>query len=132
MLQLYLYLLRNYESLIINGDGSSDFTHIDNIIHINMLALKTDSSEALNQIYNGAGGENISVLEMEKLISKKLAQYDPSILKIEPIFGPYRKGDIKHSLACIEKAGRLLGYKPVCSFTQGLEKTIEWYWKNMK
>lgn len=134
VIPLFIKKLRNHESPIINGDGSNsrDFTYIDNIIHINMLALETNNYKALNQIYNGAGGEEISILELEKLISKILAQYDPSISMIEPIFGPYRIGDIKHSMACTEKAGRLLGYKPVSSFSQGLEKTIEWYWKNMK
>lgn len=134
VIPLFIKKLKNHESPIIYGDGnnSRDFTHIDNIIHINMLALETENPEALNQIYNGAGGENISVLEMEKLISKILMRYDPSILKIEAMFGPCRKGDIKHSLASIEKADRLLGYKPVCNFTQDLEKTIEWYWRNIK
>lgn len=134
VIPLFIKKLRNHESPIINGDGSNsrDFTYIDNIVHINILALETDNPDALNQIYNGAGGENTSVLEVEKLISTKLTRYDPLIAAINPVFGPYRIGDIKHSMASIEKAGKLLGYKPVVNFKDGLEKTIEWYCRYME
>lgn len=66
VIPLFIKKLLKHEQPIINGDGSnsSDFTYIDNIIHINMLALETLSPKAFNQIYNGAGGDNTSVLEL--------------------------------------------------------------------
>ena len=134
VIPLFIKKLLKHEQPIINGDGSNsrDFTYIDNIIHINMLALETLSPKAFNQIYNGAGGENTSVLELEQLITKNLSVYDNCIDCIVPIFGPNRIGDIKHSKASISKAKELLGYNPVCTFEDGLKKTIYWYLTNLK
>lgn len=134
VIPLFIKKLLKHEQPIINGDGSNsrDFTYIDNIIHINMLALETLSPKAFNQIYNGAGGENTSVLELEQLITKKLSAYDNCIGCIAPIFGPNRIGDIRHSKASISKAKELLGYNPVCTFEDGLKKTIYWYLTNLK
>ena len=134
VIPLFIKKLLKHEQPIINGDGSNsrDFTYIDNIIHINMLALDTLSPKAFNQIYNGAGGENTSVLELEQLITKNLSVYDNCIDCIVPIFGPNRIGDIKHSKASISKARELLGYTPVCTFEDGLKKTIYWYLTNLK
>ena len=134
VIPLFIKKLLKHEQPIINGDGSNsrDFTYIDNIIHINMLALETLSSKAFNQIYNGAGGENTSVLELEQLITKNLSAYDNCIDCIVPIFGPNRIGDVKHSKASISKAKELLGYTPVCTFEDGLKKTIYWYLTNLK
>lgn len=125
----FIKKLQNYERPIINGDGSNsrDFTYIDNIIHINMLAIETQNPEALNQIYNGACGESISIIDLERLIAKFLSKHDPSISAIKPIFGPRRAGDVRHSLASIDKASKLLEYEPVCDFLKGLEATVEWY-----
>ena len=134
VIPLFIKKILKHEQPIINGDGSNsrDFTYIDNIIHINMLALETLSPKAFNQIYNGAGGENTSVLELEQLITKNLSAYDNCIDCIVPIFGPNRIGDIKHSKASISKARELLGYTPVCTFEDGLKKTIYWYLTNLK
>lgn len=134
VIPLFIKKILKHERPIINGDGSNsrDFTYIDNIIHINMLALETLSPKAFNQIYNGAGGENTSVLELEQLITKNLLAYDNYIDCIVPIFGPNRIGDIKHSKASISKAKELLGYTPVCTFEDGLKKTIYWYLTNLK
>lgn len=134
VIPLFIKKILKHEQPIINGDGSNsrDFTYIDNIIHINMLALETLSPKAFNQIYNGAGGENTSVLELEQLITKNLSVYDNCIDCIVPIFGPNRIGDIKHSKASISKAKELLGYTPVCTFEDGLKKTIYWYLTNLK
>ena len=134
VIPLFIKKILKHEQPIINGDGSNsrDFTYIDNIIHINMLALETLSPKAFNQIYNGAGGENTSVLELEQLITKNLSAYDNCIDCIVPIFGPNRIGDIKHSKASISKAKKLLGYTPVCTFEDGLKKTIYWYLTNLK
>lgn len=134
VIPLFIKKILKHEQPIINGDGSNsrDFTYIDNIIHINMLALETLSPKAFNQIYNGAGGENTSVLELEQLITKNLSAYDNCIDCIVPIFGPNRIGDVKHSKASISKARELLGYTPVCTFEDGLKKTIYWYLTNLK
>ena len=57
-----------------------------------------------------------------------LSQYDSNLSSIKSVHGPNRKGDIPHSLASIEKAQRLLDYKPLFSLKSGLEATVKWYW----
>ena len=122
------------EAPTINGDGSfsRDFTYIDNVLQMNYLAMTTTKAEAINQVYNTAVGDRVSLLEMTNQIKKGLTHYDPSIADIELIFGPFREGDIPHSQASIEKAKKLLGYQPSHNFQQGLESSLAWYYKNQK
>lgn len=123
-----------YESPVINGDGthSRDFTYIDNVIQANLCALATDNKAALNQVYNVAYGERTSLNEMVQALQKHLAAYDAKIATVKIIYGPERFGDVPHSLASIEKAKTLLGYKPQFSFDQGLQEALKWYWENLK
>ena len=121
------------ESPKINGDGSfsRDFTYIDNVIQMNYLAMLSDNSSAINQVFNTAVGERITILEMAKLIREGLSQYDPSIAQTNIIFGPDRDGDIPHSKASIEKARNLLNYKPTHDFQRGLKESLTWYYNNL-
>ncbi|MDB4773216.1 SDR family oxidoreductase [Flavobacteriaceae bacterium] len=122
------------ESPQINGDGSfsRDFTYIDNVIQMNHLAITTKNSRAINQIYNTAVGDRVTILEMTKLIREGLSQFDSSIRKIEIKFGPDRNGDIPHSQASIKKAQNLLNYNPTHTFEKGLKESLTWYHKNLK
>lgn len=130
VIPLFIKQFISHRCPIINGDGqnSRDFTYIDNVIHMNMLAMESNSKEAVNQIYNTAGGERTTINELVEQMRSMLIKYDLSIKNVKQIYGPARSGDIPHSLACIEKAHHMLGYKPVVSFCEGLRKTIEWYW----
>ena len=121
------------ESPVINGDGSfsRDFTYIDNVIQMNRLALTTKNKEALNQVYNVAFGDSSTLNELFHELRKNLAEFDPEIGTLEPIYGPNRAGDIPHSLASIDKAKRLLGYDPQFSLKSGLKETVKWYWDNV-
>jgi len=125
----FIHQLLNAESPIINGDGltSRDFTYIDNVIQINQLAALTHNPAAINQVYNVAYGENTSLNEMVALLKSLLAEKNPYIADIEVIYGPERAGDVKHSLANIDKARDLLGYSPEMNFKNGLAKTVAWY-----
>jgi UDP-N-acetylglucosamine 4-epimerase len=121
------------EQPIINGDGSfsRDFTYIDNVIQINKLALFTDKKEALNEVYNVAFGESSTLNELFFEIRNNLAKFDEKIGELEPNYGPFRKGDIPHSLASIDKAKLLLGYEPNYSLKDGLKETVKWYYENV-
>lgn len=114
---------------IINGDGSysRDFTYIDNVVQINLLAMETQTPEALNTVYNVACGDRTAILELAAAIKAELIKCYPELEKIEITHGPNREGDIPHSLASIDKASKLLGYKPKFDFAKGLERAIEWY-----
>ena len=67
---------------------------------------------------------------LSETIKSILSKYDPHILNINPIYDDARIGEIKHSIANIEKANILLGYSPTYSFYEGLCATIDWYWNN--
>jgi UDP-N-acetylglucosamine 4-epimerase len=124
-------LLINKESPIINGDGSfsRDFTYIDNVLQINLLALTTDNEKAINEVYNVAFGESSTLNQLFEEIKTNLIHYIPNIKEIKPVYGPFRAGDIPHSLASIDKAKRLLGYNPEFSLSGGLKHTIKWYYE---
>lgn len=124
----------NYESPIINGDGtySRDFTYIDNVIQMNMRAITTTNKEALNQVYNTAVGDRTTITSMAEDLRSFLSKYDKKIEKVEILHGPNRAGDIPHSLASIDKAKTKLAYVPTHRFSEGLQKAVEWYWENLK
>lgn len=107
----------------INGDGtySRDFTYVDNAVKANLLALFTDRKEAINQVYNIACGEQTNLNELWSYICEVLQ------VKLEPVHGPKRSGDIPHSLADVSKGKELLGYDPAVSVKQGLAKAANWY-----
>jgi UDP-N-acetylglucosamine 4-epimerase len=125
--------LMNYESPVINGDGSysRDFTYIDNVIQMNHLAATTDNPAAIGQVFNTAVGDRTTLLELTELLKKHLSKHDPKIAEVEIVHGPNRKGDIPHSLASVEKAKQLLGYEPTHRLEEGLEEAVVWYQQNL-
>jgi UDP-N-acetylglucosamine 4-epimerase len=130
----FVMQLMNEESPIINGDGnySRDFTYIDNVIQMNVLAMLTENPEAINTVYNTAFGDRTTLNDLMASLKKYLSVYNPKIADIKTIYGLNRAGDIPHSLASIDKAKTLLGYNPEFSMQQGLEQAVSWYWENLK
>jgi len=126
--------LIKHESPTINGDGSfsRDFTHIKNVIKINLLSLTTNNNKALSQVYNTAVGERTTILELFETIKELLSNYDPKIKNIEVNFGKEMVGDIPHSLASIDKAKKFLKYQPEINTIDGLTETVDWFYKNLK
>ena len=133
VIPLFVKKLLSHESPMINGDGlySRDFTYIDNVLQANHLAALTEDKSAINQIYNVAHGERTNLNELFEMIKQLTGKSDSLILGIKPFHGPERAGDIPHSQASIEKAQRLLGYKPTHSVREGMEEAIEWYRHNL-
>ncbi len=123
-----------HESPVINGDGmySRDFTYIDNVVHMNELAMLSNNPEAINTVYNTAFGDRTTLKELVGYLKEFLSEYDNAIKSVEVIHGPQRAGDIPHSLASIDKAKRLLDYNPKFSIRQGLQEAVAWYWDNLK
>lgn len=111
------------KSVVINGDGetSRDFTYVANALLANDLALFTDNNQALNQVYNVACGDQVTLNQMVTYL-REITGKD-----IHQTYGPERKGDVKHSRAAIDKIGSLLGYKPEVYFAEGLAKVWSWY-----
>jgi len=133
VIPLFVKQLMKYKSPVINGDGtfSRDFTYIDNVIQMNILALTTQNKEALNQVYNTAVGDRTTLIELVNYLKEYLTKYDPKIKTVQIIHGPKRIGDIPHSLASIEKAKSLLSYQPSHTINKGLKEAVDWYWKNL-
>lgn len=131
---LFVKKFMNHEAPNINGDGeySRDFTYIDNVVQMNMLAITTLNPEAVNQIYNTAYGERTTLNQLVSYLREYLSEFDPAIADVEPTHGLNRAGDIPHSLASIDKAKSLLGYAPKYSMKQGLKQAVKWYWENLK
>src|SRR5690606_17799115 len=122
----FIKQLINDEHPTINGDGkqSRDFTYIENVIEANLKACKA-SNEAAGQAYNIAYGGRDYLIDMYNHLLNVLDK------DIQPIFGPERKGDIRHSNADISKAKKLLDFNPDWSFDLGIREAIEWYKENL-
>lgn len=123
----------NKEEVFIYGSGetSRDFCHIDNVIQANILAACTQNEAAINQVYNVACGERISLNELFNLIKSNVVKYSLEAENCHPVYRDFRQGDVLHSLADINKAECLLGYKTIHTVHAGLEKAAGWYAENL-
>jgi len=126
VIPLFIKALLDEKPPIINGSGDSsrDFTFVEDVVQANLLAMFTDDRNALNQVYNIAKGEQTTLNELFDILKEISGK------NINSVHGPERSGDIKHSLADVSKAKRLLGYDPATSPVEGLRKTFDWYKKN--
>lgn len=117
------------EAIYINGDGktSRDFCYVANAVQANLLAAMAKDEKASNQIYNVAVGDRTELLSLFYEIRDILATNRPQLLDRQPIFRDFRSGDVRHSLANIEKATVLLGYEPSHRITAGLKEAVDWY-----
>lgn len=122
----FIKQLMHGERPTINGDGkqSRDFTYIENVIEANLKACMAPH-EAAGQAYNIAFGGREYLIDIYYGLTKALG------VDVEPVFGPDRAGDIKHSNADISKAKTMLGYEPEWSFERGIQAAIEWYKGNL-
>jgi UDP-N-acetylglucosamine 4-epimerase len=128
VIPLFIKSVLNNEPPTINGDGkhSRDFTYVDNAVQANVCALFTQNPEALNEVYNIACGEQTTLNELLEIL-KSIAGSD-----LTALYGNERSGDVRHSLADISKAQRLLSYNPSVKIKEGLSKTFEWYKEHHK
>ena len=123
----FIKMLLHGEAPTINGDGrqSRDFTYIDNVIEANLKACLA-SSDAGGEAFNIAYGGREYLIDIYYYLCKALG------VTIEPIFGPDRAGDIKHSNADISKARAMIDYDPDYDFESGIKLAIDWYKENLK
>lgn len=117
---------------VINGDGETtrDFCYIANVVQANLLAGMTVSEDAINHIYNVAFGESTSLNVLHGLLADSLLTHHPDLSISTPLYGDYRVGDVRHSLADIGKAQQKLAYAPTHNVRAGLTEAIDWYVKN--
>ncbi len=113
--------------VVINGDGetSRDFSYVENAVQANLLAAVA-SEDAKNEIYNMAAGARTTLNDLYRLLSDSLSRLGVSGF-IDPVYKDFRVGDVRHSLADISKAQRMLGFTPTHSVELGVTLTTDWY-----
>ena len=127
----FINLLLEHKQPTIYGDGkqSRDFTFVKNVVNANLLAGDAQLIENKHEHINVACNESIDLTSLTNEIIQSLAKYDPAIASIQPAYADARKGDIRDSMASIEKAKRILGYSPKIFVKEGVEKTTEWFFQ---
>ncbi len=118
------------ERCTIHGDGSTsrDFCYVANVVQANVLAALSEQPQGTQRICNIAVGRRTSLTELHDLIRDGLLALDPTlpIAGQQPHYGPFRPGDIQHSLADTHEATTLLGYAPTHTVADGLRATLAW------
>lgn len=114
-------------TITINGDGetSRDFCYVDNAVQANLRAALAQLSEE-SQVVNVAVGQRTTLNELFAMIRAELGNYQIAY-RLEPVHGDFRPGDVRHSLASIDKGRDLLGYAPTHTIATGLAKAMPWY-----
>ncbi|AUL69747.1 NAD-dependent epimerase/dehydratase family protein [Escherichia coli] len=127
----WILSILNGDDLYINGDGntSRDFCYIDNVVQANLLAALANDN-VKNNIFNIAYGQQTSLNKLFKYITVALSNEGVEYKK-QPIFKEFRLGDVRHSLANIDKAKIMLGYEPCYNINQGIKFAIKWYINNL-
>lgn len=106
-----------------DGEQSRDFTYIDNVIEANLRAARAEKT--CGDVVNIACGDAVTINQIISMINEIVGK------SVKSKYVDSRAGDVKHSLADISLAKKLIGYEPVIEFRQGLEKAIDWYSKNL-
>ena len=129
--QWFAGLMRG-EQVFVNGDGetSRDFCHIDNVVQANILAAFAPA-EARNMVYNIAFGQRTTLNELFALIREEAARHKPEAAAVTAVYRDFRSGDVRHSLADISRAGKLLGFDPAIDVRRGLRLAGDWYAANL-
>jgi UDP-N-acetylglucosamine 4-epimerase len=119
------------EACTIMGDGetSRDFIYIDDVVQANLLAATVDDVSATGQVYNVACGKKTTLNELHDIIREKTRE-KRGVNAPEPIYGEFRPGDIRHSVADISKIRHTLGFAPTRSVAEGIGEAMGWYLAN--
>ena len=110
------------ESPTIDGDGEQtrDFTYVQNAVCANLLACTADAGYVSGEVFNLGCGERISVNRLWEAIQEATGA------AVEPVNGPAREGDVRDSLASLDKIQTRMGYESTVSLAEGLRRTVEW------
>lgn len=123
--------LINNEEIFINGDGSTsrDFTYIQNVVELNILAATSHTQFSESTVFNGAIGATTNLNELFTHLKQILQEKFEYVADNNAVYRDFRKGDITHSFANVDKAKKLIGYSPKVKIEEGLRLAVEWYTK---
>ncbi|AKJ29872.1 NAD-dependent epimerase/dehydratase family protein [Caldimonas brevitalea] len=110
-----------------DGDASRDFCYVGNVVQGTLAAALVDNPEAVNQVYNLAGGERATLNQLHALIAQALGREHAGLRIATPVYREADPEELRHTLADIGKARRLLGYTPAYSLSEGLALSVSWY-----
>ncbi len=118
------------EAIVINGDGqtSRDFCYIENAVQANVLAATTELESS--EVFNVAVGDRITLSDLFNTI-QNIFEDSGLVYQGKPVYRDFRRGDVRHSQASIEKAEKRLGYQPQYRVSDGLAETMDWYIKSI-
>jgi UDP-glucose 4-epimerase len=127
VIAIFVRALLEGRAPVIYGDGlqSRDFTYVSNVVEANLAAMQRELGEP-GAVINVGGGERITLRELYDALSAALG------VRIDVRHAPARAGDVRDSLASIEKARALLGYEPRVSWREGLRRTVDWYREKLR
>jgi len=133
VIPLWIAALLRRQPVFINGDGetSRDFCFVANVVQANLLAATTSNAAALDQACNVALGQRTTLNDLFHLLQTSLRKKDAALPDQKPIYRDFRPGDVRHSLADISKAQRLLGFAPSHTLQAGLDLAMDWYRQNV-
>ena len=114
---------------VINGDGetSRDFCFVRNVVQANLRAALTSNAEAIGRVYNVAVGQRTTLNDLHAALATAVEGREPGTRVAAPTRAPFRAGDVRHSLADISLARRLLGYEPTHTIAAGMAETVAAY-----
>jgi UDP-N-acetylglucosamine 4-epimerase len=117
------------EVCMINGDGETtrDFCYVANVVQANLRAALVPAEGPRHEIFNIAYGEQTTLNQLHELLVDNLRERIAGLQAPPPQYREFRAGDVRHSLADVGKARRLLGYAPTHSVRQGLREAMGWY-----
>jgi UDP-N-acetylglucosamine 4-epimerase len=121
-------LIKN-QPVYINGDGESsrDFCYVENAVQANLLAATVGDINVTDQVYNVAVGDRTTLNQLYFHLRDNLASRFPFLKDKAPVYRDFRAGDVRHSLADISKANKLIGYQPTHRIHEGLAEAMLWY-----
>ncbi|MDB6054737.1 MAG: UDP-glucose 4-epimerase [Verrucomicrobiales bacterium] len=104
-----------------DGEQTRDFVFVDNVVSANLLAVQRPIEQIAGKVFNVAGGQSVSLLDLHQEINRLTGQ------NLEVRFEPARQGDVRSSRADIQSAQSLLGYEVLVPWQEGLRRTLEFY-----
>lgn len=121
------------QPVYIHGDGETtrDFCYVANVVQANLLAATTEHPEAQRAVFNVGAHRQTSLNQLFELLRERLGRAHPAVRQARPVYDDFRPGDVRHSLADIAAARRVLGYEPEYTVADGLDLALEWYLQHL-